>query len=367
MRTLLRVVAGLFVLLIITGAGFAFVLSQNGPCQPLEQAPPGPAAMKAVTYTCYGSPDVLQISSQPVPQPEAGEVLIRVRSAAVNPMDWHFMRGSPYFMRLMSGIGNPENERLGTDFSGVVEAVGSDVTRFRVGDEVFGGAVGAFAGFVTVPEGRALARKPDNVSHAEAAAMPVAAITALQALRDKGGLEPGQQVLINGASGGVGTYAVQIARAMGASVTGVCSTRNAERVLALGADRVIDYTVDDYTRDAERYDLIVDMVGNRSIVENRRIMKPDARMVIVAGGVGDWIGPFGNPIAAMVVAPFVPQRFTTLFATLNAEDLETLAGMMSRGQVRSTIDRHYPLEKIAEAISYSESGRARGKIIIDIP
>lgn len=367
MKTFLRISAALLVLLGIAIAGLAVVLSRNGPCQPLEQAPPGSASMKAVSYSCYGPPEVLRVSTQPIPRPEAGEVLIRVRSAAVNPMDWHFMRGSPYFMRLMSGIGNPVETRLGTDFSGVVEAVGADVTRFRVGDEVFGGAAGAFAGFVTLPEGRAVARKPDNVSHAEAAAMPVAAITALQALRDKGRLEPGQQVLINGASGGVGTYAVQIARAMGASVTGVCSTRNVERVLALGADRVIDYTVDDYTRDAQRYDLILDMVGNRSIVENRRIMKPDARMVIVAGGVGDWIGPLSNPAAAMMVAPFVSQQFTTLFATLNTEDLETLAGMMSRGQLRSSIDRHFPLEKIAEAIAYSESGRARGKIIIDIP
>ncbi len=344
----------------------AVLLGYNAACPGPAAPPPGTEVMRAVSYHCYGSPEVLQIATTGRPEPAADEVLVRVKAASVNPMDWHYMRGSPYFMRLMSGIGRPTDTRLGTDFAGVVESVGAEVSEFKPGDPVFGGAAGAFGEFVVRAADRSIAHMPPGISFAEAAAIPVAAITALQALRDSGEVEAGQRVLINGASGGVGGYAVQIARSMGATVTGVCSTRNVARVLALGADHVIDYTLSDYTQGEQEYDLIVDLVGNHSVQANHRALASGGRMVMVAGGQGDWLGPLQNPVMAALLAPFVDQKFVTLLARLEKPDLETLAAMVARGELRPVIDRHYPLSKVAEAIAYSETGRAQGKIILDI-
>ncbi len=362
LKKLLLGVAALFAVALVA---LAATLRYEADCTSIEPAV-GDSTMAAVHYSCYGGTEVLQLGQHPKPVPKGNELLIRVEKAAVNPLDWHFMRGSPYVMRLASGIGRPSDTRMGRDFSGVVEAVGPDVTKFKAGDAVFGGAGGAFAEYLLRSEDFAVAAKPANVSHTDAAATPVAALTALQALRDKGGLQPGERVLINGASGGVGTYAVQIAKAIGAHVTGVSSARNAERVLALGADEVIDYTTSDYTRLDADYDLIVDNVGNHSVLANRRALVPGGRMVMVAGGHGDWIGPFANHAQALVVSLFVDEQFTPLMARLKADDLVTIADMMAAGELRSVIDRHYPLEEIAEAVEYSESGRARGKIIVDL-
>jgi NADPH:quinone reductase-like Zn-dependent oxidoreductase len=322
--------------------------------------------MKAIVYRCYGSPEVLQIEDVEKPVPADTEVLVKIHAASVNPLDWHYMRGSPYLMRLGSGIGAPTNIKMGVDFSGTVDAVGENVTRFKPGDEVFGGRNGAFAEYVTVREDRVLALKPVNISFDQAASVQVAATTALQALRDHGNVQPGQKVLINGASGGVGTFAVQIAKSIGAEVTGVCSTRNLELVQSLGADHVIDYTQDDYTESGQRFDVIVDMVGNHSLLRNRDVMAPDGKYVIVGGAKGDWIGPLMGPIKALFLSPFVEQEFGMMLAQSNHDDLVVLADLMQSGKVTPVIDRRYKLSEVPAALEYSEEGHARGKIIISL-
>ncbi len=365
MKLRYKIGAGLLILLAVAAVSLALVLSYNAPCDTVPEAADGRDTMQAIRYRCYGSADVLEFAAVEKPEPAADEVLVKVHAASVNPLDWHYMRGSPYFMRLMSGVGSPADTRLGVDFAGTVEAVGDAVSRFEPGDEVFGGAAGAFAEYVTVRESRAIALKPANVSFDEAAAVPIAALTALQALRDKGRLEPGQEVLINGASGGVGTFAVQIAKALGAEVSGVCSTRNVDMVRSIGADHVFDYKRENYTEGKRRYDLIVDMVGNHSPGDNLRVLKPDGILVLVGGGKGDWIEPLKGPLQALVLSPFKEQQIVSLLATLNPEDLRTLAELMENQAVTPVIDRRYPLRDLAAAIEYSESGRARGKIIID--
>lgn len=322
--------------------------------------------MKAIVYSCYGQPDVLRLEAIAKPRAEGNQVLVQVRAASVNPLDWHYMTGAPYIMRLGTGIGAPKSSRLGVDFAGIVEAVGPDVKHYKPGDAVFGGRTGAFAEYVTVHEDHALALKPDNVSFEQAAAVPIAAITALQALRDKGRLQPGQTVLINGASGGVGTFAVQLAKSFGADVTGVCSTHNVDLVRSLGADHVVDYTREDFTRGEQHYDLIVDLVGSHSVLAYRRVLTPEGRLVIVGGPPGNWLGPFINPLAAMLVGPFVHQRMGMMLGDLNAKDLALLADLMRTGKLKSAIDRSYPLSRTAEAIGYLLKGHARGKVVIDV-
>ena len=363
----LKKIAGIFLILIVIAlASLAVVLSHDSPCEPALLPSGQDGLMKAVTYGCYGSADVLDYGEVDKPVPADNEILVKLRTAAVNPLDWHYMRGSPYIMRLGSGLGRPKDSRLGVDFAGTVEAVGSAVTRFRPGDEVFGGASGAFAEYLTVADDRAVAHKPGKVTFAEAAAVTIAGITALQALRDKGTLEPGQRVLINGASGGVGTFAVQIARAIGAEVTAVCSTRNVEMVRSLGADHVIDYTKEDYTESGETWDVIIDNVGNHSLLKNRKVLSPEGTFVIVGGPAGDWVGPLARPVGAALLSPFVGQDYVMLLARLKQEDLEILGELMAEGKLKPVIDRHYPLDEVAEAIRYSEAGHARGKIIIDL-
>ena len=361
-----KIGGGLLAVLAIMAVALVVVLSYEAPCEPAPRIADGRETMQAVTYRCYGSPEVLEVGTVEKPVPGPDQVLVRVRAAAVNPLDWHYMRGSPYLMRLMSGIGRPADTRLGRDFAGVVEAVGESVSRFDPGDEVFGGAGGAFAEYVVVRETAAIAKKPANVSFEEAASVPVAAITALQAIRDHGQLEAGQAVLINGASGGVGTFAVQIAKSMGAEVTGVCSTRNVDMVRSIGADHVIDYKKEDYTHSDRRYDLIVDMVGNHSPRQNLRALEPNGRLVLVGGGKGDWIEPLKGPLRARLLDPFAEQGIVSMLARLRADDIGALAGLMENGAVRPVIDRQFSLQEVPAALEYSETGRARGKIVINV-
>ena len=366
MKLRYKIANGFLALLVVAIAGLAVILSHTSECAPAPPVAEDAERMKAIVYRCYGSPDVLEFADVAKPEPADDEVLVKIRAAAVNPLDWHYMRGSPYLMRLASGLGVPKDQRLGVDFSGTVEAVGSDVTRFKPGDEVFGGWTGAFAEYVAVREDRALTLKPVNVTYAEAASVAIAGITALQALRDHGNVRPGQRVLINGASGGVGTFAVQIAKSMDAEVTGVCSTRNVEMVRSLGADHVIDYKKEDYTESGKTYDVIIDMVGNHTLLANRKALEPDGKLVMVGGPKGDWLAPLIGPLKAFLLSPFVEQEIGRMLGQLRQEDMIVIAELMKAGRVTPVIDRHYQLSEVPAAIRYSEEGRARGKIIIDV-
>lgn len=364
-KKVLGVIAVLFVLAI---AALMIYASHDTPCSavPAASAGSGPS-MKAIVYRCYGAVDVVKLEDIPKSPPPDDRVTIRVHSAAVNPLDWHYVHGRPYIMRPTTGFGAPDDILLGTDFSGTVEAVGRNVTRFKVGDDVFGGADGAFAEYVNVRENGSIALKPANVTFEQAAAVPVAAVTALQALRDKGQLKTGQKVLINGASGGVGTFAVQIAKSMGADVTGVCSTRNVALVRTIGADHVVDYTKDDFTKSATKYDLIIDTVGSHSLSGLRDVLADDGRIVIVGGsGDGAWLGPLSDALVALAENPFHHNKALFMLADLAQADLEKLAALMKDGQLTPVIDRTYPLRQTSDAIRYIEAGHARGKVIIEV-
>ena len=344
-----------------------FVISRNADCRPAPPLAAGAATMNAVVSRCYGPPEALKLERVARPIPADDQMLVRVRAAAVNPLDWHVMRGEPYPLRLSAGLGAPTDAAMGVDFSGTVEAVGKSVTRFKPGDEVFGGRTGAFAEYVVVRESRAVALKPANVSHEEAAAVPVAALTALQALREEGKLQAGQKVLINGASGGVGTYAIQLAKVMGAEVTGVCSGRNVEMVRSLGADHVIDYTKEDFTRGEARYDLVVDNIGNHGVSDVVDVLAPKGIYVIVGAPSDDpWIGAISAPVRASLYSPFTDHEIKFFIAQMPQVDMEYLASLMRDGKLRSVIDRRYPLAETAEAIRYIETGRARGKVIVNL-
>ncbi len=322
--------------------------------------------MKAIVLTKYGSPDVLQFKDVEKPNADDNQALIKVHAASANPIDWHEMRGKPFIARLMgNGLLRPKNPKVGTDVAGQVEAVGKDVTEFKPGDEVFGGCNGSFAEYACAKEGR-LALKPANLSFEEAAAIPVAAITALQGLRDKGQIQPGQKVLVNGASGGVGTFAVQIAKSYGTEVTGVCSTRNLGMVRSIGADHVVDYTQEDFTKnEQQRYDLIYDAVGNRSVSDYKRALKPGGTCA-VAG--------FSSMPRLFEHAALGPLRSKTGnkkvglmgMAKLNGKDLVILKELVETGKVKPVIDRRYPLSETADAIRYLEEGHARGKVVITV-
>ena len=366
MKLRYKVASGILIFLAVAISSLALVLHHTSDCGPAPEVPDETELMKAITYRCYGSPDVLEYADVEKPTPADDEVLVKIYAAAVNPLDWHYMRGSPYFMRLGSGLGAPKNTGMGADFAGTVEAVGTKVKRFKPGDEVFGGRTGAFAEYVTIRENRALALKPANMTFGQAASVPIAAVTALQALRDKGKIKPGQKVLINGASGGVGTFAVQIAKSLGAEVTGVCSTRNVEMVRAIGADHVFDYTKENYTESGEHYDIIIDNVGNHPLLANRRVLNPEGVLVMIGGAKGDWLGPVMSPLKALMISPFVSQEFVMILAQLKQEDLTILGDLMQAGEVTPVIDRRFRLNEVPAAIRYSEEGHARGKIIIDL-
>jgi NADPH:quinone reductase-like Zn-dependent oxidoreductase len=366
MKLRYKIVGGILVLLAAAMVSLGVVLSYTTDCGPAPALADNVNSMKAIVSRCYGAPDVLEFADVEKPVPADNEVLVKVHAASVNPLDWHYMRGSPYFLRLSSGVGAPKDPRMGADFAGTVEAVGKDVTRFKPGDEVFGGWRGAFGEYVNMPEHRGLALKPANITFEQAASVPVAAITALQALRDKGKLESGQKVLINGASGGVGTFAVQIAKSFGAEVTGVCSTRNVEMVRSIGADHVFDYTTEDYTDSGQNYDLIIDNVGNHSLSANRRVLAAGGTLVMVGGQGGNWLGPLMRPIGALILSPFVKEELVMILARLDKDDLATLSDLMQSGEMTPVIDRRYSLSEVPAAIAYSEEGHARGKIIINL-
>jgi len=325
--------------------------------------------MKAIVYCDYGLAN-LKLENIEKPTPSDDQILVKVRAASVNPLDWHFIEGTPKIMRAMGvGLRKPKDTRLGVDFAGTVEAVGKDVTQFKPGDEVFGGRDGAFAEYVCPRANRAVAIKPANITFEQAASVPIAAITALQGLRDKGHVQPGQTVLINGASGGVGTFAVQIAKSFGADVTGVCSTRNVDMVRSLGADHVIDYTKEDFTKGDQRYDVVLDNVGTQPLSGFRRVLTPKGIYVMIGGGGpndSQWIGPFGRVINTVVLSPFMSQKMGMMMADLNHNDLTILADMMQSGKVKPVIDRTYKLSEVPDAIRYLEQGHARGKVVITV-
>ncbi len=325
--------------------------------------------MKAVIHERFGSPErAVEVRELEKPEPGPDEVLVRVRAASVNIAEWYAVTGRPWIARSTVGFRRPRETRLGADYAGVVEAVGSEVTQFRRGDEVFGARTGAYAEYVAVKADRAIALKPANVTFEEAAAVGVAATTALQALRDKGGLEGGQRVLVHGASGGVGTFAVQIAKALGGEVTAACSTPNVEIARSLGADVVVDYTQEDVTRGDRRFDLVIDIAGTRRFSELRRVLTPHATVVVVGGPRANrLLGPLGHVIACRLAALFASQKATFFIAKLNETDTETLRELLEAGKLRSVVDSVYPLERIADALTHQGDGHPRGKIVVTIP
>jgi NADPH:quinone reductase-like Zn-dependent oxidoreductase len=370
MRRRNAVLGGILAFLAVTGGAFALYVSHDSACPAPPALASGVPSMQAIVYRCYGGPEVLKLEQVEKPAPADQKVLIKVKAASVNPLDWHYMRGLPYIVRLYAGVGAPESITMGVDFAGTVEAVGKDVKRYKPGDEVFGAKGGAFGEYVSMLEDRSLALKPANISFEQAASVPIAAVTALQALRDVGRVQPGQKVLINGASGGVGTFAVQIAKSYGAEVTGVCSTRNLQLVHSIGADHVIDYTREDFTLGTQKYDLILDTVGNRALSDLRRVMTPNGTAILIGGGGpndGKWLWPLLGPVKAMAYSHFVSQKFKFMLADDNKEDLNVLADLMRTGKVTPVIDRRYPLSEVPAAMAYLEQGHARGKVVIDVP
>src|SRR6266446_6667491 len=325
--------------------------------------------MKAIVYCDYGLTN-LKLEDIEKPTPNDDQILVKVRAASINPYDWHFIEGTPKIMRMMGvGLRKPKDTRLGVDFAGTVEAVGKNVTNFKPGDEVFGGKGGAFAEYVCPRANRAIALKPANITFEQAASVNIAGITALQGLRDKGKVQPGQKVLINGASGGVGTFAVQIAKSFGADVTGVCSARNADLVRSLGADHVIDYAKEDFTKGEQRYDAILDNVANHSLSECRRVLTPKGKYVMIGGGGANeqgFLGVMARPLKAMILSPFISQQMGMMMADANQKDLTVLADMMQTGKLKPVIDRTYKLDQVPDAIRYLEEGHARGKVIIAV-
>src|SRR6266699_141343 len=369
MKRILKWIVRIAFVLLVLAALLVFVAywRSTNDCGHNATTPNNP--MKAIVYCDYGLAN-LKLEEVEKPVPNDDQLLVRVRAASVNPYDWHFVEGTPKIMRVMGvGLRKPKDTRLGVDFAGTVEAVGKNVTQFKPGDDVFGGRGGAFAEYVCPRAYRAVAIKPANITFEQAASVNIAGITALQALRDKGNVQPWQKVLINGASGGVGTFAVQIAKSLGADVTGVCSTKNVDLVRSLGADHVIDYTKEDFAKGDQRYDVILDNVPNHSLSEIRRVLNPKGKYVLIGGGGPNdnpWIGPFGRLIQTLVVAPFVSQKMGMMMAQLGKSDLTILGDMMQSGKVKPVIDRTYKLSELPAAIAYLEEGHARGKLIITV-
>ena len=320
--------------------------------------------MRAIVYRRYGSPDVLEVEEIPKPAPADDEVLIRVHAASVNPYDWHFMRGEPYPLRLMAGVPRPKNPRLGADVAGEVEAVGKNIRGLKPGDAVFGTCHGSLAEYACGTEPK-LAIKPEKVTFEEAASVGIAAITALQGLRDKGRVRAGHKVLVNGAAGGVGTFAVQLAKSFGAEVTGVCSTKNVEMVRSIGADHVVDYTQQDFTKGGEHYEILLDCVGNRSLSAYGRVMSANGIHVAAGGKAGRWmVGVLLSMITSRVRSALGSKKFLSLLANINAQDLAIMGELVASGKVKPVIDRRYGLSEVPEAIRYLEEGHARGKVVI---
>jgi NADPH:quinone reductase-like Zn-dependent oxidoreductase len=322
-------------------------------------------SMKAIVHERYGRPDVLELRDVDMPVVEDDQVLVRVHASSVNPVEWYGVTG-PYFARIGNGLRTPKDPTVGGDLAGRVEAVGRDVKAFQPGDDVFGTSGASWAEYAAARPDR-LAPKPTNLSFEQAAAVPVAALTALQALRDHGRVEPGQKVLINGASGGVGTFAVQLAKAFGADVTAVCSTRNVEQARSLGADRVVDYTQENFTKLGERHDLMLDIVGSRSFLACRRVLTPEATVVPIGGPMTyRGLGPLPHLAGTILKSRFRSQRVKFFVAKITTEDLNVLRELLEAGKVRPVIDRTYRLSEASEALSYLGEGHARGKVVISV-
>jgi NADPH:quinone reductase-like Zn-dependent oxidoreductase len=319
--------------------------------------------MKAIVSDRYGSPDVMQLQELPEPEVTDDSVLVRVRATSVNAFDWHMLRGKPYIARLSEGFRKPKTTVLGLDVAGVVEEVGANVAHVKPGDAVFGSRLGAFADYVS---GKNMVPMPNGLTFEQAAAVPTAGQTALTGLRDQGGIQADQRVLINGAGGGVGTFAVQIAKAFGADVTAVTSTKNVEMVRSIGADRVVDYTREDFTRGGQRYDLVLDIGGNRSMAHIRRVLTPEGTIVLVAPSPGQWIGPILRIVGATVTSRFGRQKVRPFLAPVSKENLLVLKELIEAGKVTPVIDRTYPFSQIPEAVRYLEQGQAGGKVVITI-
>jgi NADPH:quinone reductase-like Zn-dependent oxidoreductase len=317
--------------------------------------------MKAFVRDRYGSPDVLRLTDVPMPQVSADQVLVRVHASGCNAHDWHMLQGKPYLARLTEGLRRPKSPVVGLDAAGVVEAVGASVADLRPGDRVFGSRYGAFAEFVA---GKNMVRMPANATFEEAAAIPTAGQTALQGLRDHGELQAGERVLVIGAGGGVGTFAVQIARAMGADVTAVSRAENLDRLRSLGATRVIDHAAEDFARDPDRYDLVLDVGGGRSLRDLRRVLSPNGRIVLVAPAPGQWLGPVARMAAAALSKRFGDRRVRGFIADVRREDLVELARMVEAGSLRPVVERTFPFDRTPDAIRHVEAGRARGKVVI---
>ncbi len=322
--------------------------------------------MRAIVYESYGRPETLEVASVAKPVVDDDTVLVRVHAASVNPLDWHNLTGEPYLMRLQSGVRRPASPTvLGVDFAGCVEAVGKNVTRVQPGDEVFGASSATFAEFAVVSEAE-LAHKPKNLSFAEAAALPVAGLTALQGLRDHAALTSGQTVLINGASGGVGTLAVQIAKALGAEVTGVCSTTKIEATRSLGADHIVDYTKEDFAKSGRQYDVMFDGVGSRALSQCRRVLDKRGVYVLISGPKHRWFGPLGRFLKTFLAFAFASQTAKTFFAEILQNDLEELARLAETAAIVPVIDRRFPLREAGRALAYLEQGHASGKIVLEV-
>jgi NADPH:quinone reductase-like Zn-dependent oxidoreductase len=347
-------------------AGFIAYWRSTNECYRKTGAPAN--LMKAIVHCEYGGPEILGLADVEKPVPSDNQVLVRVRAAALNPLDL-MIRGF-WLLRPVTGMRKPKDTRVGVDYAGTVEAIGKNVTQLKVGDEVFGGKNGALADYICVLADRAVVLKPANMTFEQAASVPVAALTALQGLRDKGKIKAGQKVLVNGASGGVGTFAVQIAKAFGAEVTGVCSTRNLELVRSIGADHVIDYTKQDFTQTDQRYDLIYDLVGNHSFSERRRILTQNGICVMAGAGGAGWHDESASrllgEVKAYVGSWFVSQKFITYLASMNAADLVVLANLMRDGKVTPVIDKTYKFSEVPSALAYLETGHARGKVVITV-
>jgi len=365
LRRLLKWSATVILLALLIWVFTAYWMSTNE-CFRNASAPANP--MKAIVHCEYGSPDVLELKDVETPVPNDNQLLVRVRAVAVNPLDLTIT--GPLALRPMSGLRKPKETRVGVDYSGTVEAVGKNVTNFKPGNEVFGGKTGAFAEHICVLADRAVVAKPSNVTFEQAAAVPVAAITALQGLRDKGHIQPGQKVLVNGASGGVGTFAVQIAKSFGAEVTGVCSTRNVDLVRSIGADHVIDYTKEDFTNGTEHYDLIFDLVCNHSFAERRRVLTPQGICVMAGIGGAGWhdgiLGKIVGELYAIARSRFIGQKFVAYIASFNQKDMMTLAELLQSGKIKPVIDRTYKLSEVSKALWYLQEGHARGKVVLSV-
>jgi NADPH:quinone reductase-like Zn-dependent oxidoreductase len=367
MKLRYKILSGLGAFFALGISALAITTSYDSPCPQISAPPTGADTMRAVMQRCYGIPQALRVETIAKPVPGEGQVLIKVRATSVNPVEWYGATGQPRLIRLSGGIGAPHDTRMGFDVAGTVEAIGANVTLFKPGDEVFGGVNGALGEYVVAREKGGIIVKPKELSFEEAAAIPIAAITALQGLRDQGHLAAGQKVLINGASGGVGSYAVQIAKAFGAEVTGVCSTRNVEMVRSLGADHVIDYTKDNFTEGPERYDVILDNIGNHGFFDLEDVMTPAGVIVVVGGSKENaWLGPIKRVVWSKLVQHFVKPPLPFFIAKVTKADLEVLATLARDGKLKSVIDRRYPLEQAGAALEYLGGGHVRGKVVVTV-